>query len=216
MFDVTVLTQNAHLIWLGLLVTLYYTVITIGAGLLIGLVVGLLQLTRSPALVVDRPLLCRVLPQHSLARDPAVDLLRLADLPPRQCHQGLGRVSGAELLCRLLLCGDPASGGAVDRSRPDRRGHGHRHVLWPAHAPHHPAPGAAPHDSPARRPVDHPDEEHHVALHHHRARHALSGELYQQLHLSADGGLHGGRRHLRRHSFAAHKPGAAVGKADSG
>ena len=51
MFDVTVLTQNAHLIWLGLLVTLYYTVITIGAGLLIGLVVGLLQLTRSPALV---------------------------------------------------------------------------------------------------------------------------------------------------------------------
>jgi polar amino acid transport system permease protein len=47
MFDVTVLTQNAHLIGLGLLVTLYYTVITIGAGLLIGLVVGLLQLTRS-------------------------------------------------------------------------------------------------------------------------------------------------------------------------
>lgn len=50
MFDVTVLTQNAHLIWLGLLVTLYYTVITIAAGLLIGLVVGLLQLTRSSVL----------------------------------------------------------------------------------------------------------------------------------------------------------------------
>ena len=51
MFDFTVLTQNVHLIWLGLLVTLYYTVITIGAGLLIGLVIGLLQLTRSSLLV---------------------------------------------------------------------------------------------------------------------------------------------------------------------
>ena len=51
MFDWTVLTQNAHLIWLGLLVTLYYTVITIGAGLVIGLTIGLLQLTRSAVLV---------------------------------------------------------------------------------------------------------------------------------------------------------------------
>jgi polar amino acid transport system permease protein len=46
MFDGTVLTQNAHLIWQGLLITLYYTVITIAAGLVIGLVMGLFQLTR--------------------------------------------------------------------------------------------------------------------------------------------------------------------------
>jgi polar amino acid transport system permease protein len=51
MFDVTVLTQNAHLIWLGLLVTLYYTVISTCAGLVIGLAVGLLQLTQNRALV---------------------------------------------------------------------------------------------------------------------------------------------------------------------
>ena len=46
MFDVTVLSQNAHLIWQGLLITLYYTVITIAAGLVIGLVMGLFQLAR--------------------------------------------------------------------------------------------------------------------------------------------------------------------------
>jgi polar amino acid transport system permease protein len=45
MFDVTILTQNAHLIWYGLLITLYYTVITIAAGLVIGVFMGLLQLT---------------------------------------------------------------------------------------------------------------------------------------------------------------------------
>lgn len=46
-FDFSVLTQNAHLIGMGLLITLYYTVITIGGGMLIGLVVGLLQLSRN-------------------------------------------------------------------------------------------------------------------------------------------------------------------------
>lgn len=46
MFDLTVLSQNAHLIWYGLLITLYYTVITIAAGLIIGLIMGLFQLTR--------------------------------------------------------------------------------------------------------------------------------------------------------------------------
>lgn len=46
-FDTSVLTQNAHLLGWGLLYTLYYTVITIGGGLIIGLLVGLLQLSRS-------------------------------------------------------------------------------------------------------------------------------------------------------------------------
>jgi polar amino acid transport system permease protein len=46
MFDLTVLTQNAHLIWYGLLITLYYTVITIAAGLVIGIIMGLFQLTQ--------------------------------------------------------------------------------------------------------------------------------------------------------------------------
>lgn len=50
-FDISVLTQNLHLIGMGLLITLYYTVITIGGGLLIGLVVGLLQLSRNPIFV---------------------------------------------------------------------------------------------------------------------------------------------------------------------
>ena len=47
-FDTSVLTQNSHLLGWGLLITLYYTVITIGGGLLIGLLVGLLQLSRNP------------------------------------------------------------------------------------------------------------------------------------------------------------------------
>lgn len=51
-FDFSVLTQNVHLIGLGLLITIYYTVITISAGLLIGLIVGLLQLTKSLTLVM--------------------------------------------------------------------------------------------------------------------------------------------------------------------
>jgi polar amino acid transport system permease protein len=44
-FDISVVTQNANLLWQGFLVTLYYTVITMAAGMLIGLVVGLIQLT---------------------------------------------------------------------------------------------------------------------------------------------------------------------------
>jgi polar amino acid transport system permease protein len=47
-FDISILTQNSHLIGWGLLITLYYTVITITGGLVIGLVVGLLQLMRNP------------------------------------------------------------------------------------------------------------------------------------------------------------------------
>jgi len=44
-FDVSVVTQNANLLWQGFLIALYYTVITMAAGMLIGLVVGLIQLT---------------------------------------------------------------------------------------------------------------------------------------------------------------------------
>lgn len=45
MFDFSVITSNAHLLWQGLLITLYYTVITVAAGLAIGLAVGLMQIT---------------------------------------------------------------------------------------------------------------------------------------------------------------------------
>ena len=44
-FDFSVISQNAPLLWQGFLITLYYTVITIVAGMIIGLVVGLIQLT---------------------------------------------------------------------------------------------------------------------------------------------------------------------------
>lgn len=47
-FDLSVVSQNVHLLGWGLLITLYYTVITIGGGLVIGLLVGLLQLSRNP------------------------------------------------------------------------------------------------------------------------------------------------------------------------
>jgi len=47
-FDVSILSQNAHLLGWGILITIYYTVITIGGGLIIGLLVGLLQLSRNP------------------------------------------------------------------------------------------------------------------------------------------------------------------------
>lgn len=45
MLQLSVITSNAHLLWQGLLITLYYTVITISAGLVIGLIVGLVQLS---------------------------------------------------------------------------------------------------------------------------------------------------------------------------
>jgi polar amino acid transport system permease protein len=45
MFDYHVILQNAPLLWRGLLVTLEYTVITILAGMVIGLIVGLAQLS---------------------------------------------------------------------------------------------------------------------------------------------------------------------------
>jgi polar amino acid transport system permease protein len=46
MFDVSVITANASLLWQGLLVTLLYTVTTIATGLVIGFAVGLVQLSR--------------------------------------------------------------------------------------------------------------------------------------------------------------------------
>jgi polar amino acid transport system permease protein len=51
MFDFSVITANANLIWYGLLITLYYTLITVGAGLVIGLLVGLIQLSSFKPLV---------------------------------------------------------------------------------------------------------------------------------------------------------------------
>ena len=51
MFDFSVITGNAHLLWQGLLITLYYTVITIGAGLVLGLTIGLVQLSTIRPLV---------------------------------------------------------------------------------------------------------------------------------------------------------------------
>jgi len=46
MFDPSVITDNAALLWQGLLVTLLYTVATIATGLLIGFAIGLAQLSR--------------------------------------------------------------------------------------------------------------------------------------------------------------------------
>jgi len=46
MFDSSVITANASLLWQGLLVTLLYTVATIASGLGIGFAVGLAQLSR--------------------------------------------------------------------------------------------------------------------------------------------------------------------------
>ncbi len=51
MFDFSVITGNAHLLWQGLLITLYCTVITIGAGLVLGLTIGLVQLSTIRPLV---------------------------------------------------------------------------------------------------------------------------------------------------------------------
>ncbi|MCM2477106.1 amino acid ABC transporter permease [Rhizobium sp. CG5] len=50
MFDYTVITDNMGLLWQGLLVTLYFTVITIAAGMVLGLVMGLIQLSPYRAL----------------------------------------------------------------------------------------------------------------------------------------------------------------------
>jgi polar amino acid transport system permease protein len=50
MFDVSVITANASLLWQGLLVTLLYTITTIATGLIIGFAVGLVQLSRLRAL----------------------------------------------------------------------------------------------------------------------------------------------------------------------
>ncbi|MBN9054535.1 amino acid ABC transporter permease [Shinella sp. NM-101] len=50
MFDISVIQQNWPLFWNGLLVTLFYSAISIAAGLVIGLIVGLIQLTGSRAL----------------------------------------------------------------------------------------------------------------------------------------------------------------------
>ena len=52
MFDFTVITNNWVLLWDGLLMTLYFTAITILAGLVIGLVVGLIQLSSFRPLVL--------------------------------------------------------------------------------------------------------------------------------------------------------------------
>jgi len=50
MFDWSVITQNTDLILKGLLITLYYTVVTTVLGLAIGLIIALAQLTRISAI----------------------------------------------------------------------------------------------------------------------------------------------------------------------
>ena len=45
LFDVSVITSNAHLLWDGLMITLLYAVVSIIAGMAIGLLVGLFQLS---------------------------------------------------------------------------------------------------------------------------------------------------------------------------
>jgi polar amino acid transport system permease protein len=52
MFDWQVIIANDHLLWLGLLTTIKYTLITASAGLVIGLAVALAQLTRVTPLVL--------------------------------------------------------------------------------------------------------------------------------------------------------------------
>jgi polar amino acid transport system permease protein len=49
-FSVAVILQNLPLLWQGLLVTLLYTVVTICAGMAIGLLVGIAQLSRQRAI----------------------------------------------------------------------------------------------------------------------------------------------------------------------
>lgn len=44
--DFSVIFNNAHVIWYGVLVTLYYTVITVTGGMLLGLFIGLSQFAR--------------------------------------------------------------------------------------------------------------------------------------------------------------------------
>lgn len=52
MFDFSVITQNLPLFWSGLLVTLLYSALSITTGLVIGLLIGLMQLTSSRVLTV--------------------------------------------------------------------------------------------------------------------------------------------------------------------
>jgi len=52
MFDWSAITQNSHLIWSGVLITLEYTVITSLIGLVIGLIVALMQLTSNKIVVL--------------------------------------------------------------------------------------------------------------------------------------------------------------------
>jgi len=41
--DFSVVTSHADLLWFGILITLYYTAVTIAGGMLLGLIVGLIQ-----------------------------------------------------------------------------------------------------------------------------------------------------------------------------
>ncbi len=41
--DFSVVTSHADLLWFGILITLYYTAITIAGGMILGLIIGLIQ-----------------------------------------------------------------------------------------------------------------------------------------------------------------------------
>ncbi len=193
MFDFSVITGNAHLLWQGLLITLYYTVITIGAGLVLGLTIGLVQLS------TIRPLVWLGWMFVEFFRNIPLLVILLWTYYALPIFLGINITKGwAGFLA--LSCYTAAFYAEILRAgvqsidlRPDRRGHRARHVLRPAHAPHHPASGAPAHDPAAGRSIHHPDEEHHLAVRHHRAGSALSGQLYIELHLSPDGSLHGDR-----------------------
>jgi len=73
-----------------------------GAGMLIGLLTGLSSWPFKP-LVIPRPDLCRVLPQHSAARHVLWVYYAFPISPASNVTKILGRLHRAELLCRLLL-----------------------------------------------------------------------------------------------------------------
>ncbi|MCK1489128.1 amino acid ABC transporter permease [Bradyrhizobium sp. 180] len=49
--DLSVVYNNAALLWYGVVYTLYYTLITVTGGLVLGLIVGLIQFSRSKILI---------------------------------------------------------------------------------------------------------------------------------------------------------------------
>src|SRR5215472_12806371 len=197
-WDFSFLWAYRSLILTGLGVTIAYTIGTILLGLIVGLITGLLRLSRNA--IITAPLVayveifrCTPLLVQIVWFYYALPVVIGVDIP---AHVAATLVLSLYTGYWRILCRDHPRRRQFDRARPMGRRPRDRHAARPSHAPRDPAAGGQAHDPALHEPVDHPAEEYLACLDDRHCRSALSGHDHHRCDVSALGSLYDGRGDL--------------------